>query len=79
MSGNVGEITLSCYSVRYNGWSTTSEWLENSFRESCERVTRGGAYAFSMDVARVAWRGQKNETYRTSFSGFRVLKELYAD
>ena len=76
MSGNVGEITLSCYTKRYAGWSTTSEWLAKSFAESCERAMRGGSYAFSMDVARVAWRGGGSETSRNSFEGFRVVKEL---
>jgi formylglycine-generating enzyme required for sulfatase activity len=35
MSGNVTEITLSCYTDHYEGWSTTSEWLVKSFREDC--------------------------------------------
>lgn len=76
MSGNAGEITLSCYTKRYAGWSTTSEWLEKSFGESCRRAVRGGGYAGPMDTARVAWRGAYDETYQTSFYGFRVVKEL---
>ena len=76
MSGNAGEWTLSCYTERYTGWSTTSEWLEKSPKTSCERAVRGGSYAGSMDVVRVAWRGSINETYRTGLDGFRVVKEL---
>ncbi|WP_272874414.1 formylglycine-generating enzyme family protein [Pseudaestuariivita rosea] len=76
MSGNIGEMTLSCYTRRYQGWSTTSEWLEKSVRDSCERVMRGGNYIFDMDAARVARRIGRDETYATNFYGFRVVKEL---
>ena len=79
MSGNIGEVTLSCYTERYEGWATTSEWLEKSFGESCKRTQRGGGYISPMDVTRVAWRAPKNETYQTSFVGFRIVKELTAD
>ena len=76
MSGNAGEWTLSCYIKRYEGWSRTSEWLEKSAGPSCERAGRGGSFNGPMDAARVAWRESSNETYRTSFYGFRVVKEL---
>jgi formylglycine-generating enzyme required for sulfatase activity len=76
MSGNAGEITLSCYTERYAGWSTTSEWLDKSFGESCERAVRSGSYAFSMDVARVAWRGSRDESTWSLFDGFRIVKEM---
>ena len=77
MSGNAGEITLSCYTVRYQGWSSTSEWLEKSSGDECERVERGGAWAFSMDSARVASRSAVwEEMSRNQYDGFRVVKEL---
>lgn len=76
MSGNAGEITLSCYTARYPGWSTTSAWLEYSYSERCRRAVRGGGYASPLDAARVAWRRSRDETYRTSFYGFRIVKEL---
>lgn len=76
MSGNAGEWTLSCYIKRYAGWSRTREWLEKSFGPSCERTVRGGSFNLPMDAARVAWRNGREETARTSFYGFRVVKEL---
>ena len=76
MSGNVSEITQSCYKLRYVGWSTTREWLKNGAGESCERAYRGGNYFGPMDAARVAWRALVKETGRRGTNGFRVVKEL---
>lgn len=76
MSGNLGEITLSCYTERYKGWSTSSEWLEKSFRPNCERTERGGSFGGPMDAARVAWRDSDEEKTQTRFGGFRIVKEL---
>jgi formylglycine-generating enzyme required for sulfatase activity len=75
-SGNVSEITLSCYSERYAGWSTSSEWLARSFAKTCDRSVRGGSYAHAIDLARVAWRFSHHESLRSQFDGFRVLREL---
>ena len=76
MSGNVLEFTLSCHSGPYKGWKLTSLWLETT-PETCEkRTTRGGAFAFSMDVSRVAARSKVRPTSRTSYVGFRLLKEI---
>lgn len=76
MSGNVIEITRSCYTDVYDGWSTSSEWLRNSPMEGCKRVFRGGAYKVGMDFLRVASRGSGSEDARTSISGFRILREI---
>ncbi len=77
MSGNAGEITLSCYTVRYKGWSSTSEWLKRSFGENCERVERGGGFNAPMDVARVASRKPVTaEMSGSQYDGFRIVKEL---
>lgn len=86
MSGNVEEITLSCYPVKPDGspdvdrplpdWDTTSEWLGLSFAPCCDRVTRGGNYGQDMNEARVAARGATFETARLDFIGFRIVKEL---
>jgi formylglycine-generating enzyme required for sulfatase activity len=76
MSGNAGEITLSCYMERYAGWTTTSEWLARSFGQNCERVVRGGGFAFEMGIARVAWRASVDQTSQTKFDGFRIVREL---
>ncbi len=79
MSGNVSEWTLSCYSRRYNGWSTASEWLERSPADSCIRAIRGGSYFGPMDNSRSAWRLPQDETTRTTLIGFRVIKDLTTD
>ena len=76
MSGNVDEITLSCYTSTLPPWSVSSRWLSEAQTPNCERVIRGGAYIFSIDNARVAWRGRQLQDVRTSWTGFRVVKEL---
>jgi formylglycine-generating enzyme required for sulfatase activity len=76
MSGNADEVTLSCYTERYAGWVTASEWLAKSFGESCKRVFRGGGYGGPMSSARVASRLDLREANRNSNGGFRVVKEL---
>jgi formylglycine-generating enzyme required for sulfatase activity len=77
MSGNVAEITLSCYTDRYERWSTSSEWLKNSFREHCVRVMRGGSFVVGLGKARVAYRAHwLEEAERSDSVGFRVLKQM---
>ncbi len=77
MSGNVAERTMSCRTEGYEGWETSSLYLQKARRQSCERlVTRGGAYPAAMDASRVAARGSALPKTRTSVTGFRVLREL---
>jgi formylglycine-generating enzyme required for sulfatase activity len=76
MSGNVVEITSSCKTDHYFGWSTGSEWLEKSVAARCYRATRGGGYPFSLDLVRVASRGGAREDSRREFGGFRILRDL---
>lgn len=76
MSGNATELTSSCYTDRYAGWSTASEWLNKSVGLTCRRTTRGGAYTASIEFARVAQRGRKDEDARSNIGGFRVVREL---
>jgi formylglycine-generating enzyme required for sulfatase activity len=76
MSGNVSEITSSCFSMRLGGWRTSSEWLKKSPAASCKRSARGGSYGSPMDKVRVAQRLPRDEAHRGSSSGFRVVKEL---
>jgi formylglycine-generating enzyme required for sulfatase activity len=77
MSGNAGEITLSCYTPRYLGWASTREWLEKSFAEKCERVARGGSNVGTMNSGRAAFRMPiPRNTTRTQYDGFRIIKEL---
>ncbi|WP_208349041.1 formylglycine-generating enzyme family protein [Pseudaestuariivita rosea] len=76
MSGNARELTLSCYTETYVGWSTTSQWLENSDEDNCMRVVRGASYGDAIDLLRVAWRSQHGASERLSTQGFRVVKDL---
>jgi formylglycine-generating enzyme required for sulfatase activity len=76
MSGNAAEWTSSCYTERLDAWATTSEWLEKSVREMCQRSSRGGTYGADLDGARVAARARIEEDWRTTNIGFRVLKEM---
>lgn len=76
MSGNVNEVTRSCYTERYAGWSTTSEWLAESSAETCRRTQRGGGYKGPIDNSRVAWRWWTEQDDRSDSEGFRIVKEL---
>jgi len=77
MSGNAGEITQSCYTTRYAGWATTSEWLEKSAALDCDRAWRGGSFFGPMDSGRVAWRMAVEKQFnRSQYDGFRIVKEL---
>ena len=79
MSGNLFEYTLSCYSGEDSplpAWRTSSEWLEMSIKTSCDRVVRGGSFTSGMFHARVAYRNRFNETLRSNFMGFRVVREM---
>lgn len=76
MSGNVNEVTQSCYTERYLGWATTSEWLEKSGAENCRRSNRSGSYKSPIDNSRVAFRNPTDQDDRSFFEGFRILKEL---
>lgn len=78
MSGNLAEYTISCYTDRYLGWSTSHEWLEKSvWDEGCLPVLRGGAYSCPMECNRSAFRARyRNYEFRGDISGFRIVKEL---
>lgn len=79
MSGNVSEMTSSCYTERYLEWSTTSEWLENTYsgQPGCLPVVRSGNYALPLDSVRVAWRARvRKPDFRSNLNGFRVVKEI---
>lgn len=76
MSGNAQEVTLSCYTIRYQQWSSASEWLAKSYGKSCDRAIRGGAFVGPMNAGSVAFRMSHRETLRTQYSGFRIVKDL---
>ena len=81
MSGNVVELTLSCWTDQHLGLTTDSAYLANSppSQGSCKwerRVSKGAGYHNAMDTLRPASRTRPLETYRRSFLGFRVIREL---
>ncbi|MCF2906395.1 formylglycine-generating enzyme family protein [Octadecabacter sp. CECT 8868] len=76
MSGNVTELTSSCYTNSYAGWSTASEWRDKSVGLTCRRATRGGSYLASVEFSRVAQRGRADEDTRNDNGGFRVVRDL---
>ncbi|MGL4233419.1 MAG: formylglycine-generating enzyme family protein, partial [Casimicrobium sp.] len=77
MSGNVYELTQSCWSEQHLGLLSDSAYLANADAESpCRRVAKGGAYTTSMDGLRPAARIRPTEDYMRGFLGFRVVREL---
>ncbi len=77
MSGNVSEMTQSCWSKHHVGLSTSSEHLRASRSPlTCERVTKGGSYTLDVELARVAHRSKSREDYWSTSLGFRVVRDL---
>ncbi|GHC46372.1 formylglycine-generating enzyme family protein [Neogemmobacter tilapiae] len=77
MSGNVMEVTMSCYTERLLNLKLSSEWL-TTIEKSCRRTLRGGDFASPVDILRVAWRAPTDADSRVKYVGFRVIKELNA-
>ena len=77
MSGNVDELTLSCWSDEHLDLSNDSAYLANGdMKRSCRRVAKGGAFNTAMDGLRPAARVRPAEDRRRDFLGFRVVREL---
>ncbi|MEM9031399.1 MAG: formylglycine-generating enzyme family protein [Pseudomonadota bacterium] len=84
MSGNVAEVTLSCWAQSHLGLPTDSAYLAHAeahatcplTAEASRRVAKGGDYGSAMDLVRPAWRSRPTEDRRRSFRGFRVIREF---
>jgi len=77
IAGNVLERTLSCWSERHLGLTSSSRYLAAALEvQSCDRVGKGGFYNASMYTARPANRGRATEDRRADIAGFRIVKEL---
>ena len=77
MSGNVEELTQSCWSDEHLGLLRDSAYLANGdTQRSCRRVAKGGAFNTAMDDVRAARRFRPTEDFRDSNFGFRVVREL---
>ena len=76
MSGNVFELTLSCWTDEHLGLSTDSAYLARAnARGSCDRVVaKGGAFTTAMDGLRPARRTRPTLDRRRDFRGFRVVR-----
>ncbi len=75
MSGNVLELTSSCFYERHLPLVSTSEYLAASTAvESCDRVGKGGWLNASADYARPAFRGRVGEKVSSTSIGFRVVR-----
>jgi formylglycine-generating enzyme required for sulfatase activity len=79
MSGNVDEITLSCWTPTHIGLTSDSAYLAHTLAQgSCQRVAKGGSFNRGMDWCRLAVRTHPPETARTYYRGFRVVQELWS-
>jgi formylglycine-generating enzyme required for sulfatase activity len=77
MSGNVGELALSCWSEQHLGLPSDRAYLANAKAQlTCRRVAKGGAHSTAMDGLRLAWRNRPTEDFRGNFRGFRVIRVL---
>lgn len=78
MSGNVAEVTLSCWSDTHLGLATDSAYLANARSHiPCDRrVAKGGGHGTAMDGLRPARRVRPTEDRRRDYRGFRIIREL---
>ncbi|MEJ6402315.1 formylglycine-generating enzyme family protein [Yoonia sp. 2307UL14-13] len=78
MSGNVAEVTMSCWSQKHLALATSSAYLAHAQSEiPCgRRVAKGGGYGTAMDGLRLARRVRPTEDRRREYRGFRVIRQL---
>lgn len=77
MSGNVREMTQSCWSDTHLNLESSGEYLIY-FQEfdACRPVLKGGSYATGIDALRPAARGRTRVTWRNDSHGFRIARKL---
>jgi formylglycine-generating enzyme required for sulfatase activity len=77
MSGNVAELTMSCWTPEHLPIASDSAYLENSLAQaSCLRVSKGGDFGTAMDGLRLATRHKPTEDRRRNYLGFRIARDL---
>lgn len=78
MSGNVEEVTLSCWSETHLGLPTDRAYLAHALsQEHCpRRVAKGGSFRTGVDGLRPAARTRPTPGERVKYSGFRVVREM---
>jgi len=77
MSGNVAEITMSCFTDQHMRWSLSSEYLHDAEAGGrCDRSVRGGHYINKRSFSRPASRTPTDDDVRVAFRGLRVIREM---
>ena len=76
MSGNLIELTMSCWTDRHPDWPKSSIYLEMAHLKGCEHVTKGGAFFAAMDYSRPGVRGSANDDGKSNSLGFRIVRDL---
>ncbi|MDJ1169483.1 formylglycine-generating enzyme family protein [Roseofilum sp. BLCC_M154] len=76
-AGNVREVTMSCYTERHQSWPTSTAYLNNAMHLApCIRVLRDGSFNGTQGWVRPQSRFPIPEDGRSSYIGFRVVREL---
>ena len=74
MSGNVHELTISCFLGPHIGLPTNTAYLAHA-AGGCDRyVAKGGSYNMAMDIMRLAHRIGPTDSRRRPFYGFRLIR-----
>jgi formylglycine-generating enzyme required for sulfatase activity len=77
MSGNVSELTLSCWTEQHLGLSSASAYLASADTQNfCKRTVKGGGFDAGMDWCRLAVRTRQEGSDRDEYTGFRLVREL---
>jgi formylglycine-generating enzyme required for sulfatase activity len=80
MSGNVAELTLSCWTEEHLQLSADSAYLAAAAaQQTCWRVAKGGDFGTAMDGIRLAWRDRPTEDMRWDRLGFRVVRQIMGE
>ena len=77
MSGNVFEVTGSCWFDRHRPWTQATDYLFlDEADDQCSRVARGGDFQSDWMRIRPAWRTPVDGDSRTNNVGFRVVATI---
>jgi formylglycine-generating enzyme required for sulfatase activity len=82
MIGNVGEYTLDCEHLDYNGAPTDgSAWVDDCNKGQIPKIIhRGGAYGANANAVRSARRAHAGKTNPSSLGeGFRLVEEIISN
>ncbi|MGL5011622.1 MAG: formylglycine-generating enzyme family protein [Paracoccaceae bacterium] len=77
MSGNVSELTLSCWTEQHLGLSSASAYLASADTQNlCKRTVKGGGFDAGMDWCRLAVRTRQESSDRDEYTGFRLVRDM---